>query len=258
MKKVLPLILLILVIIAGTSCQKELSAPNSSNNTIDSSSLVKTYTETYSTGITSGTSLTFTVQYGANKQIMGLISTSNPANKFVFTYPLPTKYTQDILASDTLVLHEDFFTNSEYFLDSTYQYNDTKDTSAEKYFYNAQNQVIKMNEYQYQYGQSELINTINYTYNSDGDLLTAAGSDLSIETYTYYTDAVYVTPLATGILNINSFKKMHLPKTYSLSSNGILIISLNYTYIFDAKNRITFDKATAIDGSNLTKAYTYY
>ncbi len=257
MKNVLPIIIFITVIIFASSCQKELSAPNQAT-TIDSSSLLKTYSETYSTGITSSTSVTFNVQYGPNNQIIGLISTSNPNDKFVFTFPLTTKYTQDILASDTLVLHEDFYTNSNFFLDSTYQYNDTQDTTAEKYFYNANNQVTTMNEYQFTNGKGELINIIKYAYNTDGDMINASGSDLTTETYTYNTDAAYVTPLVTGILNINSFKKMHLPKTYTLTSNGIIITTLNFTYIFDAKNRITFDKATAIDGSNLTKAYTYY
>lgn len=257
MKNAFYIYLLIVLILTGTSCQKEFSS-SSPNTTIDSSSLLKTFSETYSTGVTSSTSVTFNVQYGANKQIIGLISTSNPADKFVFTFPLATKYTQDIFAGDTLVIHEDFYTNNNSFLDSTYQYNDTRDTSAEKYFYNANNQVVSMNEYQFTNGQSELINTINYSYNSDGDMVSATGTDLSTETYTYYTDAAYVTPLVTGILNINSFKKMHLPKTYSLSSNGILISTLNYTYIFDTKNRITFDKATANDGTSLTKAYTYF
>lgn len=259
MTKSFPLISLIVAIIFATSCQKEISASNSANhNTIDSSSLLKTYSETYSTSATSSISATFNVQYDAKKQIIGLISISNPGNKFVYTFPLATKWTQDIFSSDTLTIHEDFFTNPNSFLDSTYQYNDTKDTSAEKYFYNSNNEVVSMNEYQFNNGVSQLINTINYTYNTAGDLISATGSDFNSETYTYYTDAVYLTPLVTGISNINSFKKMHLPKTYNLTSNGISVITVNFTYIFDAKNRITFDKATAVDSSTLTKAYTYY
>lgn len=258
MKNIFPLFILIAVIISSTSCQKELSATLPPINAVDSSGLLKTYTEGYPSIASPINSLTFNVQYGGNKQIIGLISASNPANRFVFTYPLPTKYTQDILAADTLMLHEDFYTNSNGFLDSTYQYNDTKDTSSEKYFYNSNNQVITMNEYQFNKGQSELINTINYTYNIDGDLETATGSDLNKETYTYYTDAAYVSPLVLGIININSFKKMHLVKTSNLTSNGMVIISVNYTYTFDAQNRIVTELANGSDGSRVTKAYTYY
>lgn len=258
MKNIFALFILAAVIISSTSCQKELSATLPPNNSIDSSGMLKTYTEGYPSVANPVNLITFNVQYGANKQIIGLISAANPANRFVFTYPLTTKYTQDILESDTLVIHEDFYTNSNGFLDSTYQYNDTKDTSAEKYFYNSNNQIITMNEYQINKGQSELINIINYTYNADGDLETATGSDLSKETYTYYTDATYVTPLVTGILNINSFKKMHLVKTSNLTSNGMVVISVNYTYTFDAKNRVVTELANGSDGSTITKGYTYY
>ena len=256
MKKIAACILVVVAICAN-SCQKELSAPIPTPPSIDSNYLLKTYTIGFTSSFTTPQPITFNVKYSANKQLTNLISTSNPGDKFVYTFPSATKYTMDIFGSNLLSIHEDIFTSSIGFTDSTYQYNNTKDTSAEKYFYNTNYQVITMNEYQFNNGKSELNNTINYSYNTDGDLITASGTDLNIESYTYYSNAVYVNPIVFGILNSASYKKMHLPKTYNLTSNGYVIATATYTYTFDAKGRVSTDTQTFTDGSVMNKSYTY-
>ena len=256
MKSILSI--LFIVIIFASSCQKELSATIPVIASIDSSNMLKTYTEDYSSSVSVKQSVSFNVFYDGNKQITSLISSTNAGDRILFNYPFATKYTQDLFISDTLIIHEDFYNNSKSFLDSTYQYSDSKDTSTEKYFYNSNNLITQMKEYQYNNGSSQLLNTINYTYNSDGDLLTATGTDSNIETYSYYTDSVYLKPLIFGILNANSTKKVHLPKTYSLTSNSIVVTNATYTYTFDVKRRISTETESFSDGSSLTKTYTYY
>lgn len=176
----------------------------------------------------------------------------------MYNYVSANKYTFDIFSSNMVTLHEDFYTNGSSFVDSTFQYNDTNDTTGEKYIYNGTNQVTTMKEYDYGNAASTLTNTISYTYNTDGDLLTSSGTDSNIDNYEYYKDSSYVSPLIIGPLNSNSSKKFHLVKKYTSISNNSVVGSAMYTYTFDASNRISTEKQSYNDGHIVLKTYTYF
>lgn len=140
-------------------------------------------------------------------------------------------------------------------VDSTFQYNDTNDTTTEKYFYNSNNQLIKLNEYDY-YSSPILYNTTSYTYDNNGNLTKTTDTNNEVDTYEYYTDLVNVIPVifpGTG-----NTKKLNLVKTHTVTSNGYPVGSSTATYTFDSSNRISTIVETADDGTVLTKTFTYF
>ena len=251
MKKIIPLPAIISFIILFSSCQKDVGGdlPTATDK-------VKTYTEDI-TSVSIGNSVTtYNLSYDASNRITSLISASDPGNKFLYTYKSATTYSMEIYSSNALVIHEDFFLNSNSYPDSTYQYNNTGDTSTEKYVYNAKNQPIKMYEYDYsKITGSDLWNTISYTNDADGNLVKAEGTDTNIETYEFYPDLVYISPVTTPY---SKPIKHNLLKKFSLTSNGFLVGSAISTYSFDSKNRISTEKVVTSDGSIILKTYTYF
>ncbi|MBC7423572.1 MAG: hypothetical protein H7334_08990 [Ferruginibacter sp.] len=237
------------------SCQKDISK-QAGRPVVNSK--VKTYTEDVTSTLAGHVVNTFNVLYDGSNRLTSLVSATNAGDKFIYNYVSANKYTFDIFSSSMVTLHEDFYINGSAFLDSTFQYNDTNDTTGEKYIYNGTNQVTTMKEYDYRNAASILTNTISYTYNTDGDLLTATGTDSNIDNYEYYTDSSYVTPLIIGPLNSNSTKKFHLIKKYTLISNNTVVGSAMYTYTFDASNRISTEKQSYNGERIVLKTYTYF
>ena len=243
------------VIVLFASCQKE-PVPNEPATPL---AKVKTYSENLTSSYLGHIAFNYDISYDADNKLISAISTSAPGTKLLLTYPSTSKYYTDFYENNILQIHEDFFLNSNSFIDSTFQYNNTKDSSTEKYFYNTNNQVTKIKEYSYsKITGSELSNTVTNTYNADGDLVTSADTNKNNETYEYYTDLNYTAPLVFGPANINSTKKFHLIKKHTFSSNGSFVTSSDNTYTFDSNNRISTEKQTFTDGSILLKTYTYF
>lgn len=234
------------------SCKKE------SNSSLNNSNRVKSYSEMVSTPYGKD-SMTVNLSYDASGRIISAVSASSPGDKFLFTYPSTSKYVMDQFNANVLSIHEDFFFNAQSLLDSTFQYNDTQDSTTEKYAYNSNQQLVKLLEYNYsKLTGAVLSNTTTYSYDANGNLVTTADSDGQVYTYEYYPDQVAVMPVITGNLNPNTTKKSNLVKKVSLTSYGNVEGSAVFTYTFDSQNRIISEKAVDTNGSVVVKTFTYF
>ena len=241
--KNLPVILFALV---SASCQKE-----TNDDPVAPSSKVKTYTEDVTAG-GQHTVSTFNVAYDANDRIVSLISASSPGDKFLYQYSNGS-YTMDIYNSNAISIHEEFYINSNSFVDSTFQYNDTDDSSTEKYIYNSARQLVTIKEYEYTKGHGILLyNTSQYTYDSGGNILKVA-DNFSTTTYEYYPDLVNPLTFLSPYLPVNK----NLIKT-EYADYGGSDITISHTYTFDANNRLSTQTITTDSGETAIKTYTYY
>jgi hypothetical protein len=219
---------------------------------------VKSYTEDVISQTLGNSITTYNLGYDGSDRIISVTSTTAAGDKFLFSYPAPGKYSVDIYHDNMLTIHTDAYTNSAAFIDSTFQYNDTRDSSSEKYVYNANNQLTALKEYDYSVlTGADLSNTTNYTYNGDGDKITSSDLFGNTQHFDYYPDITYSTPNITGLPNPNGAKKFHLVKKISFSF-GSFSGTADYTYTFDLSDRIATEKAVASDGSTVTKTYTYF
>jgi hypothetical protein len=253
--------LLVAVTILGilfSSCQKEDSDDQNSGSGNNNGDLVKTYTEAISSPSIKS-SITYNLSYDNNGRIISMISASSPGNKFVFSYPSNTTHSMDIYANGAITIHEDFFLNANFFVDSTFQYNDTQDTTTEKYTYNINKQVTQIKEYEYSKRTGSILsNTTKYSYDADGNITRQEDTDKNVHTFEYYSNLSYVQPLIMGTPTLVSNKKANLVKKHTFTSNGFTVASAQLTYTFDNKDRISTEKATLADGSTVTKTYTYF
>lgn len=229
------------------SCKKENPAtPDNSNYKL------KTYSEKMVSGSDS-LSFTYSFTYDAQNRITSMFVVSDPSQKFVYSYDSDNKITMDLTSSAGNIHEESFFKNSK--IDSTYQYNDTQDTTTEKYIYNASNQLTKLYEFYYSNGQASLSNTTNYTYDGSGNLVKTEDTDTNVETFDYYPDLVNTMPLISPLL---ASQKTNLIKTHTSTSNGYPVDTITFTYTFDNLNRINTVTQTESSGAIVTSAFTYY
>jgi hypothetical protein len=259
MKRILSFFPIItLSIVLFTSCGKEYSSTTGSKAPV-ASTKVKTYTEDITSNYLGNSYTTYDLSYDATDRLVSIISRTNSGDKSLYTFPSNNLFKMDLYNSGNLAIHEDFFLNGNLFVDSTFQYNDTQDSSTEKYVYNANNQLITIKEYNYsRITGSELVNVTTNTYDGNGDLTESSDLNSNVDTYEYYLDLIYATPIVPGPVNINSTKKGHLVKKHTIKSNNFLIGSADYTYTFDSSNRISTEKAVGTDGSVIIKTYTYF
>lgn len=229
------------------SCKKD----NSTNNN-SSGARPKTYTEDITSSIIGNSSITYTLTYDGNGRLTSLTAAGNPPPlKFIYQYGT-NSFTMDLYDYGALSIHEEGKLNADSYLDSTFQYNDTNDTSTEKYIYNGNKQLVKVNEYSYTTaGGAILDNTTNYTYDSDGNIITESDLNQTI-TYDYYTDLTI--PFSFDRLFVPLPK--NLPKTVTVNSGGS-IESAVHTYTFNSQHRLLTDKIVASNGDIYLKTYTY-
>ena len=234
-----------------SSCQKPLIYDDLLPETPPQSARVKTYTEDFTSPATGQSVETFNLNYDASNRLISMISATTVGDKFIYQYSGNT-ITMDFYRSNELSIHEVSFLNSSSFLDSTFQYNDTEDSSTAKYLYNSNNQLVKLIEYDYsaEHG-AELYNTHNYFYDASGNL-TKETDDNSVLTYEYST---FLNTLSVGLDHLPRSK--YLVKTTSYSVGGVNG-TINHTYTFDGGNRLTSEKIVADTGEIAIKSYTYY
>ncbi len=240
----------IFLCVAFASCQKEYSTGDPAGTTPISSNKVKTYTEDL-TSRTTHTVTTFDLSYDNSNNLVSMISETNTGDKFLFQYGNGS-YTGDIYNSNALSIHEVFFLNSIPFVDSTFQYNDTNDSTTEKYIYNSAKQLITLKEYDYTLSTGGVLsNTTNYVYDNNGNQISAT-DDYSVTLYDY-TSLANTLVIGAPYFPVNK----NLVKTTTYSFSGTTIV-LNHTYTFDANNRLSTETIT--DGATYTliKTYTYY
>lgn len=255
MKNIQSLLPIIICLIVLNSCQKETSQDQGSGP----ANRVKTYTETIISASAGNSTNTFNISYDNSGRIISMISATSPGDKLLYSFPSANKFTMDMYGAGALLIHEDFYLNTNSLIDSTFQFNNEEDTTTEKYFYDNDGRLIQLKEYEFtKAAGSVLSNTITYTYDAAGDMIKASGTDTNIEIYEYYPDPKYTLPIIPGPVNSNSVKKVHLPKKLTVVSNGSLVGTAQFTYTFDDKDRVITEKAVADDGSTAIKTYTYF
>lgn len=232
------------------SCQKEVK--DILPATTVSTSKVKTYTEDV-TSPGGHSVITFNLAYDANDRPVSMISATSAGDKFLYQYATGS-YTMDLFNSNVLSIHEIFYTNSNSLVDSTLQYNDTHDTTTEKYLYNNAGQLIAVKHYDYSRATgSVLFNTDNYTYDSNGNVAKFTDNN-GITSFGYYTNLVNNLSFGPPYFPLSK----NLVKTTIFNSGGTPI-TLNHTYtFFDTNNRITTEKVIYDSGEIVIKTYTYY
>jgi hypothetical protein len=238
----------IFIALGFASCQKEISTDNGNTPT---SSKIKTYTEDVTSG--SGHSvITFNLAYDSNDRLISMVSAASSGDRFEFQYSNGS-FTSDLYNSNALSIHEVFFINRNSLLDSTFQYNDTNDSSTEKYLYNSAMQLTTLKEYDYSLVTGPLLfNTENYVYDSNGNVIKMTDNS-SVTTYDYYTNLVNNLVLLPDYLPVNK----NLVKT-TTSNLGGTTTTLNHTYTFDSNNRISTERIIVDSGEIAIKTYTYY
>ena len=244
--------IILCTILILTSCQKELD-PQSSPPPSAGSSKVKTYTEDLTYGGQHNVD-TYNLGYDSQERLTAMESVTTPGNKFLYSYGPSNVFHLDLYNANVLSIHEDFYLNSSSMIDSTFQYNDTGDSSTEKYLYNAAKQVTAIKSYEYAQSTGGVLqSTTLLEHDSEGNV-TKETSAAGVTSYTFYPD------LQNTLIGLNPYdaKNPKLTKTTSSDIGGVTI-TLNHTYTFDASNRITSEKAVdTANGIILIKSYTYY
>ncbi|HEY2650100.1 MAG TPA: hypothetical protein VGI38_12955 [Puia sp.] len=244
-KTLLPAILFAFLFIA---CKKSNDTPSTV-----SASLPKTYTEDIrSTGFNSLT--TYNLTYDGNNRITSMTAIPEPAIvKFVYTYSSNTSLTMDLYNSNVLGVHEILWLNASGTIDSTFQYNDTQDTSTEKYIYNSNKQILQIKNYNYSSSGPALDHTTDYTYDNLGNAITESTSNGNSTSYTYYTDLPNTLTMGQTFYP----QSKYFIKTASSSSSGTPVTATHF-YSFDSTNRLVKDSAVTTGVSAvLIKSYTY-
>jgi hypothetical protein len=242
------------VTIALSACQKEAS----NTSPLPAASLrVKTYTEDVRSAALGNVVVTFNLSYDGNDKLISMIDAANAGNKFVFAYTSSSKYTMDLFVNNIFELHVDYFLNSQLQPDSSFQYNNTNDSSTEKYVYNPAHQLTTLREYDYSaVTGSSLWNTTAYTHDGAGNLIRSEDGDGNVYTYEYYTDKVYLMPQAMPVLTAT--QKVNLLKKLTLTIGGTVEGTVDNTYTFDSKDRVSTIRDEYSNGDLIIKTYTYF
>ena len=170
----------------------------------------------------------------------------------MYQYPDDKTVTLDLYNSNQLSVHEKFWLNSISLVDSTFQYDDTQDTTTEKYFYDPNHLLTTVNNYDYANSVSTLSNQTQYSYDNNGNALTQA--DFSGTTsFTYDTNLPYTLSLGQPYLSVPKY----FIKTASSDASGSLVTATHY-YTFDSNNRLIQDSAyiSGVDAIAI-KSYGY-
>ncbi len=230
------------------SCKK-----NSGTNASGNANKLKTYIET-DQGNGTNLSDTFAVTYDNSNRITGLVS---PALKYVYTYQSKS-YTLDIYSSGTVSIHAMFYINGSSLIDSTFQFDNTNDTTTEGFVYNG-TLLTTLFTYDYVNNTASIDTRDDYTYDNNGNLLKDVQSDgygnvNLVYTYTYTTSPVNVSINPTYY----PLRSKYLPATVKVTDGfGNPQGSVAYTYVFDSANRLTKETDTGDNGDVGTKTYIY-
>jgi YD repeat-containing protein len=236
---------LLAIIFVLSGCSK------SNSSTANSASYPKTYTEDVRSSVIGNSVTTFNLSYDNQGRLLSMISTSTPTLKLTYQYS-GNSFTSDMYNNDVLQIHEMYWLNAASLVDSTFQFNNTQDTTTEKYNYDANKELTQKIEYEYHQAGSIPGTITSYIYDNAGNLATESTNTGNSTQYTYYTN----------LANVNFFasyfpQPKNLIKTATLSLGGFLETATHY-YSFDNSNRLTQD-STYTTATNVTvvKTYTY-
>ncbi|HTI94747.1 MAG TPA: hypothetical protein VL727_29350 [Puia sp.] len=232
------------------SCKKN-SSTDLSGNTLK----LKTYIEDVQLPSSPHLTDTFAVTYDNSNRITSLASANL---KFLYTYS-DKSFTLDLYQNNQLSIHELLYINSIPYLDSTFQFNNTNDSTTEKYVYNG-----KLLTHKTTYTYSKNGTTVNfrndYTYDNSGNLIKDVETDgqgniNSTSTFTYTNNPlnVSVSPVYFPI------QSKYFPATQKQTDGtGTPIATITYSYLFDNAGRVSKETDMADDGEVVIKTYIYY
>lgn len=232
-----------------SSCKKD---NNTSGN--GSSSMPKTYTEDIRSSIIGNSLTVYDLTYDANNRLTALTATPAPPSlNFVYAYPTTGTVTLDLYEGGTLGIHEIYFLNASSLVDSTFQFNNTDDTTTEKYIYNGNKQLIQQNTYDFSTSGTTLNNTTNFTYDNLGNVVSSVDNQGQTINYTYYTNLPNTLNMGQTFLP----QAVNFVQTATLTSGGTTE-TVKHFYTFDSNNRLIKDSASTVE-VDLTaiKSYTY-
>jgi YD repeat-containing protein len=240
----------LMIMLLCTSCQKEITG-DIGTEVSTGLNKIRSYTQDYTSGTTHEVA-TFNLSYDAQDRVTNIVTTSSPGDRLEFVYDADSNYTMDLYNNNVLEIHEKFFVNSLAKVDSSIQYNRT-DTSTEKYLYNANKQLITLKSYHYSsLTGSTLTNVTNYTYDNLGNV-TRETNALSTISYDYYPD--YLNNIYSGLIYFDESANLLKTTNYTLGSSKE---TTNHTYTFDAKKRVSSEKAETTNGEVVVKTYNYF
>ncbi len=243
-----------LAILAATSCQKDIDPqPGQSTKT-----KIKTYIED-ATKTPYNFIDTFNVAYDASDRIISVANSGGDG--FYYSYNA-TSFTMDLKQGGQLNIRDISYINSNQLVDSTFQYNDTNDSSTTKLVYNAGKQLIQVLYYDYtRAGGGKLTGKESYTYDASGNLVTqtdtnASGGVTDIITFTYSN-----FPVGIDLFN-NVFRPAmakNLPLTITTKGPGGNVRSIETrAYTFDSDNRLHTETDSDNFGNVVVKTFLYY
>lgn len=226
------------------SCKKD------TNPETPFSAKVKTYTEDI-TSANGHQSITFNLVYDGQNRLTSMTSAASPDDYFKYHYSTGS-FAMDLHNSDGSFIHEDFFLNNNQLIDSSIQYNETHDTTTEKYRYNPNKQLVSLITYDYSSAGSDIYNIENYQYDNNGNV--AKMTDyFSVISYEYYPDLLNNLTVGTPYSQMTK----NLVKTTVINDGGD-VETANHVYAFDDNKRISTETITATNGDVVVKSYTYY
>jgi hypothetical protein len=198
---------------------------------------------------------TFTVTYDARNRITGLVS---PALKTLYTYSSNT-FTCDLYENNVLSIHYIAFINGQSLVDSTFQYDNTSDTTTEKYLYSGKI-LERLTDYNYSTAGSTIETQDDYVYDANGNLTTDTQSDgygdiYSITSYTYSS-----SPLNISVRPFYfALQSKDFPATVSQSDGlGDTLDEVTYSYKFDSSGRVTSETDDdTVNNYIVVKTYVY-
>ena len=198
---------------------------------------------------------TFAVTYDNQGRLTSLVS---PALKFQYAYNGNTSFTLDLFENGALSIHEISFINAGLHVDSTFQYNNTHDTTTEKYVYNGALATTKTT-YDYTHAGGAVVDFRDtYTYDNNSNVTKDVQDDgngniQQTTTYTYTDKAIQIS-INPSYMPIGK----NLPATATVTDgSGIPIGKVTYTYVFDNSGRLTQETDTQDNGSYVVKTYNY-
>jgi len=243
------LIALLLAVVFLPACKK-----NGGTGANGNSNKLKWYIEDAINGASHVTD-SFSVSYDNQDRLTGLTS---PALKFVYAYPTPATFTLDLYEYGQPDIHEIAYINSAGFVDSTYQYNNTYDTTTEKYIYSG-GLLTREKTYDYSGGVPGLFRQDDYTFDKDGSMIEDVNTD-GYGNINYISDFTYTDKPLSVRINPTYFPQpsKFLPATQKVTDgSGNPIITITYGYDFDSHGRLTKETDTGSDGEVATKTYVY-
>ncbi|MBS1605762.1 MAG: hypothetical protein JST42_24090 [Bacteroidetes bacterium] len=231
------------VVFFAASCKK-----NSDSSPSGVSSKLKLYIEDAS-ATPYGTIDTFAVGYDNNNRITSL---SGKSLRFAYAYTGSTGFTMDLFEQGLLSIHEMGFIKGSY-VDSTFQVNNTQDTTTEKYIYSG-TQLASRITYDYSGGRPVLYDRENYTYDGNGNLIKTVQLDGTTTTYTY-TDKPFQLTVNPSYYPVQA---KNLPATEKQTDGGgNVVATVAYTYEFDNQGRVVKETDALSGGFVVVKLYVY-